>query len=323
MNRILFALLLTATAWSAPATGEVADPGPPASNDSVVVTGIYVRLGDLFRNAGPRADDVVVYAPKPGQQFVLDSHWLYRVARKFSLDWRPNSRLKRSIVRRDSQIIDRRDLEARLLEELIDQEGMDHDNMVQIAGRGFRLHVPVDAATEVAVRQLAYDPRSRHFSAIVTAPPDHPESVTVRVSGRVYDVTRVPVLTAHKAANDVITANDLTWTPLRTDRMHRHIIVDADRLVGMAPLRALLPGRAIRTKDVRRPVLVAKGSLVTLIIRRPGMLLTARGKALEDGGRGSTIRINNIQSNQIVEATVTGAGKATVLALDQVALIKE
>ena len=71
------------------------------------------------------------------------------------------------------------------------------------------------------------------------------------------------------------------------------------------------PGRAIRSTNVRRPVLVEKGSLVTMSLDRPGMSLSARGKARDNGSEGDTVRIANAQSSNIVEArvTVTPLGK--------------
>ena len=79
------------------------------------------------------------------------------------------------------------------------------------------------------------------------------------------------------------------------------------------------PGRAIRSTDVRRPVLVEKGSLVTMSLDRPGMSLSARGKALDNGSEGDTVRIANAQSSNIVEARVTGPGRVTVTPLGKLA----
>jgi flagella basal body P-ring formation protein FlgA len=49
-----------------------------------------------------------------------------------------------------------------------------------------------------------------------------------------------------------------------------------------------------------------------MILESPGLLLTAKGQALEDGAKGETIRIMNTQSNRTIEAVVTAAGTARV-----------
>jgi flagella basal body P-ring formation protein FlgA len=38
-------------------------------------------------------------------------------------------------------------------------------------------------------------------------------------------------------------------------------------------------------------------------------MLTAAGKALDDGGRGELIRVVNIQSNRTIDATVAAPGQ--------------
>jgi flagella basal body P-ring formation protein FlgA len=65
---------------------------------------------------------------------------------------------------------------------------------------------------------------------------------------------------------------------------------------------------------VRAPVLVTKGAAVTMVLESPGLLLTVKGQALEDGAKGETIRIMNTQSSRTVEAVVTAAGTARVSA---------
>ena len=47
------------------------------------------------------------------------------------------------------------------------------------------------------------------------------------------------------------------------------------------------------------------------------MTLTTRGKALENGSDGDTVRITNTRSNKIIKAEVTGIGKVSVLSTGQ------
>ena len=76
----------------------------------------------------------------------------------------------------------------------------------------------------------------------------------------------------------------------------------------------------MQANSIRRPILVAKGSLVTIILKAPQMTLTAQGKALENGSDGDTVQITNTQSNKVIEAEVTGPGKVSVLAPNQLAM---
>ncbi|MBO6521456.1 MAG: flagellar basal body P-ring formation protein FlgA [Rhodospirillales bacterium] len=76
-------------------------------------------------------------------------------------------------------------------------------------------------------------------------------------------------------------------------------------------------GYPIRNNDVTRPVLVEKNSLVTIIHQVPNMILTAQGKAMQDGADGDIVQIKNGRSNQIVEAEVIGPGRVAVKSLSQ------
>ena len=62
--------------------------------------------------------------------------------------------------------------------------------------------------------------------------------------------------------------------------------------------------------------MVAKGKLITLSFRKGGILLSAQGKALENGGLGDTVRVMNTQSKSVVQGTVTGPETVVVDAVD-------
>jgi len=111
----------------------------------------------------------------------------------------------------------------------------------------------------------------------------------------------------------VITERDIKWMKVRQNRLPRGVIVDINELIGKSPKRWLRMGIPVRAANVQPPILVPKGSLVTIYLKVPRMMLTAQGKALENGSDGDVIRINNTQSNRVIEAEVTGVAKVAVL----------
>lgn len=56
---------------------------------------------------------------------------------------------------------------------------------------------------------------------------------------------------------------------------------------------------------------VRRGESVILTYSVPGIQLSARARALEDGAVGQDIRLVNLSSNRTIDATVTGPGAAT------------
>ncbi|MEZ5956537.1 MAG: flagellar basal body P-ring formation chaperone FlgA [Hyphomonadaceae bacterium] len=84
--------------------------------------------------------------------------------------------------------------------------------------------------------------------------------------------------------------------------------VNAVQVIRPGGARATLPatngGRTIADAAVRR------GDFVNLVYEMPGMSLSMRARALEDGAVGQGIRLINTSSNRTIDAVVTGPGAA-------------
>jgi flagella basal body P-ring formation protein FlgA len=134
----------------------------------------------------------------------------------------------------------------------------------------------------------------------------------VRVAGRIHRVSGGPVLARRVMRGEIISERDIEWLQLRSGRIPHNTVLDADALIGLSPKRTLRAGAPVRMSEVQQPVLVSKGAHVTLGLETPSRTVTARGRALEDGARGDTIRVTNAQSHTVVEGEVTGAGTVAV-----------
>lgn len=291
---------------------------PAALNESVVVTSKVVRLGDLFTNAGDFAETPIARAPEPGQRAAFDARWLYRVARGYGLDWRPLSIHDRAVVLRDGHAIDSEEIEDHILA-AVSGGAFESGMRAKLSNPMLRLFVAADEEATVGVGNVTYDEQTRRFTAQVWAPADDMVAKRIRVSGRVHRMNEVPVLARRVLAGDVIKENDVTYIQVPTDRLQPNIIVEGSDLIGKTSRRGLRPGVPVSTQDVRRPLLVAKGSLVTMILRQPGMELTTKGRATEDGAEGDTIHVANSHSKTVVEAVVIGANLVTVSPRSQLA----
>lgn len=289
----------------------VAFDQPVTLNESVVVTGNYVRLGDVFANVGPLASEPITYAPSPGRKAVYDARWLFKIARHFGLPWRPFSMQDQTTVVRDSVIIDRGEIEDVIFDALV-REGIDPEMSIELSNRSMRLYLPVDSDPEVAIEDVIYDERTRRFAAVIVAPANDPSPQRHRVTGQVHRMTEVPVLARRILADEVIRRNDIKWIRVRADRLSKDTLVSAADLIGMSPRNGLRTNTPVRKAEVEPPVLVERSSIVTIELRQPGMRLTAKGRALEDGAEGEVIRIANLNSNTVIEAQVAGPGRAVV-----------
>lgn len=310
---ILPALLAALLAVAVPPQAQSAANAKPVVrlNESIIVSSDRVRLGDLFSGTGDKSEIAVAYAPGPGKRATFDAQWLYRVARAFKLPWRPLSLKERAVVERDSIVIGQGEIKRRLLEGLIEL-GADPEMTVSLSNRLLRLHVAGNVSPTLGLEDLAYRPENGRFSALLVAPAGDPAAQRVRVSGRLHMVREIPVLNRRVLSGEIITKADIRWIRVRADRLQPNTIMDASDLIGMAAKRGQRAGKPIRLRDIGRPILVPKGRHVTLVLETPSMMLTVRGRALEDGGAGDIIRVANTHSNTVVQGEVIGSDRIRV-----------
>src|SRR5215510_1153172 len=122
----------------------------------------------------------------------------------------------------------------------------------------------------------------------------------------------VAVLKTDIARGALIAEDDLEYKPIPLMRANASVVRAITDVAGKEARRALKAGELIRTSDLKRPTMVAKGSTVTMLFEAPGMRLTALGRALAEGAEGDTITILNPTSYRKVEAVVVKAGTVKV-----------
>ncbi len=117
------------------------------------------------------------------------------------------------------------------------------------------------------------------------------------------------VVPAHDIARgSLIGEGDLTTKLVPMQRVSDTLIRDVQDAANREAKRPLHAGEMIRSSDLKRPTLVAKGATVTMIFEAPGMSLTAVGRAMAEGGEGDTISVLNPTSYRQVSAVITGPG---------------
>ena len=88
-------------------------------------------------------------------------------------------------------------------------------------------------------------------------------------------------------------------------------LLSLEELAHQQLTRPLKEGDIVLQRDLRPSVLVKRGQVVTVSIQpAPGLVITARLEAQEDGRIGQSIRFRNPQSGRILNATVIGPGEA-------------
>ena len=92
------------------------------------------------------------------------------------------------------------------------------------------------------------------------------------------------------------------------------VVTSAGDLINHEIKRDTDAGQPVHESNVVPPRFVVRGTLVTMKIETPFMMVTAQGRALQDGKFGDTVRILNTQSNRVVEGTVESDGVVRIRA---------
>jgi flagella basal body P-ring formation protein FlgA len=292
----------------AKAAGTAATAPLVSLRTSSTIDGASIRLGDLFDGTGTQADEIVAKAPAAGSSTIFDVGWLFSTAHAHGLTWQPPSASSAIRVERNATMIDTGNLAKQLADKLPSTMPL---RRVELDAQ-FRLFVPVGASTDIQIQKVDMKPETGRFSAEVRVASDDGEGAPVRVSGRLVGLITVPVLARPMMPGEVVRAEDITTADYRADQMQAGGVMDPRELVGETPRHPLHAGQPLRASDLQVPVVVKRNELVMIVLERPGIYLTAEGRALEDGGKGTVIRVTNTQSKRVIDAVVLGAGQVAV-----------
>jgi len=160
-----------------------------------------------------------------------------------------------------------------------------------------------DFSTGARFANLLFDRSSGRFSVVALLPANAPKT-RVPLSGQVMATAEVPVLRDMVTRGQLIGQDLVDYSLVPANRLTSDLVVDPADLVGKAARRTLHPGRPLRVADLMAPIVVAKNKVVSMVYQSGAMQLTARGRAMGDGGAGDTIKVLNIDSKRTVDAVI-------------------
>jgi len=315
MNRALANLIAAGAfvAGLALSTAAIAvEPMMATLKQGIIIDRPVITLNDLLDGADQAGDLVVAHAPAPGERLALNPIAIARIAASRGVHWMPPAGMHRITVTRASRIVPMADIMAEV-ELALSIQTNGEDLQIELAGHRSTLHVATDKLPTVEVISMDYAPRTGRFTAIVSSPAGDPAAQRERLHGRAWVMTEVPVLSHPVRPGDEISHDDISWQRVRQDRVRRQTVVNVGELVGMSPKRHIAANRLIRVSDLQTPVMVSKGAVVTMVYRHGGLLLTASGRAMENGGRNDVIRVMNDRSRLTIEARVAAPGQVNVI----------
>lgn len=127
---------------------------------------------------------------------------------------------------------------------------------------------------------------------------------TLGVTGKVDVYQNVYLASRALRQNDVLTTADLELQRINISDAPDRYVTQPDQAMNKRLMRNIGIHQPITLRDLDKPLVLKRGDAVTIVYSQPGLHVTARGLAKEDGAQGATIRIANINSNKIISCRV-------------------
>lgn len=316
MMRALFLRIVLAAALATLAAGFIATHQASAAElrSRVEIDDAIVTLGDLFEGAGDLADRAVFRAPDLGVTGALPANEAVKAAAAAGLAVDRLPTFGSVTVVRRAVTIDADTLRALVAEAAAARLGAAVETIdVTIDETVTPVVAAATARTPAALTDFVLQSASGRFNATLAI--DVGDGTRpVALAGRAVETIAVPVLSRPIDRRSVIHASDVTIVRIDKRRVPGSAVIDAGEVIDMAAKRPLRAGEVIATADIEPPRVVLRGDLVTLQYSRPGLTLSARGRALGDGAKGDIVSVLNEQSKRTIQGIVTGAGTVAVTA---------
>ncbi len=275
-----------------------------------IVAGDYIRLGDIFE--GTKNEEYVLGpAPAPGKEMILNARTLYKIASALDVDWKPSSAAEQVILRREAAILPQTEITA-ALEKKIKESGVSDKFNVTYINTVSDIILPYGTDETLEITAFKFDPQADNFTATIVAPSAENPLKRANITGRIDRQIAVPVLRNALKAGDVIGAMDLDWIDVPQNRIANGTALSEKDLLEMTPKRVIAAGKPVLLNDLTSPKMVDRGDSVTLVFESGPLVLTAKGKALQAGAIGDTVRVANTDSNKNLQGVVTAHREVTI-----------
>jgi flagella basal body P-ring formation protein FlgA len=297
----------------APAAAPAAAARPVMKHDIVIARDI-ITLGDVVDNVGSAADTPAFRAPALGRTGTIQASRVADAVRQAGLRELDTGFVGQVVVTRAARKIAKAEMEEAVRKALAGRYGLDQvDVSLTLEGNESAVYVEPEAVGEVRVQDLVIEGKSQRLEAVIAVQGSRALTLKpLRVAGQIVDSVEVPVLVRGVARGEAVRPSDVRLERRPRAEVNQVGVADVALLAGRTAKQQLQAGAVLRETDLAKQDVVEKNSLVTMVYETPGLQLSLRGKAMEGGGMGDVILVQNLQSKRNVQAVVAGPGRVSV-----------
>lgn len=275
-----------------------------------VITGDYIKLGDIF-NGTKNAEYILGPAPAPGKDMVLNARTLYKIAAALDVDWSPSSSTEQIILKRESSVIPETEINT-AIEAKLRKAGVEDKFSLHFLNAPGNIVLPANTDTTLEITAFNFDAQKDNFNAVIVAPSAENPVKRINVSGRIERLLAVPVLKSSLRNGDIIGAMDIDFIYVPNNNIASGTLLNEKDLIHMTPRRIVHGGKPVISNEIEHPKMVDRGDSITLIFANGPMMLTVKGKSMQAGALGDTVRVSNTSSNKNLQGVVTAHREVTI-----------
>jgi flagellar basal body P-ring formation protein FlgA len=135
---------------------------------------------------------------------------------------------------------------------------------------------------------------------------------TIYVPIRLHAWVDAVVAATNLAPDTRLTAEQLSRGRVDLFSAAGGVVTEPQRAEGRILRVGVMAGAPILASFLAAPVVIRRGDKVLLTLRDPTMVIRASVLALEDGRIGDRIAVQNVESEKVLHATVTGDGSVEI-----------
>jgi flagella basal body P-ring formation protein FlgA len=315
IRSILLAAAILATAGNAAlAQSEQDAAASPVLRAAITVSSDVVRIGDVVENAGTASQIAIYRAPDLGTTGALPTPQLIAALRAHQVIGVDTRDIREVSVTRASRTLATKDVEPQIARALERRNGLGDAGSLSITFDRDLRELQLDASNSGDMRpsNVRFDPRNSRFDITFDIPNDaSPVPTRLRFTGTAVETVEAAIVMRSMERGEIIKASDVT-IERRPKAEVGADLAPRDRAVGMQTRKQLRVGQPLKSADLGKPDRVTRDQNVTLIYETPGLYLTGRGKALENGTEGDVVNVLNLQSKRTIQGVVIGPGQISV-----------
>jgi len=139
-----------------------------------------------------------------------------------------------------------------------------------------------------------------------------PKSWSFYVTSHISLFEEIYIANNSLSRDHIIQAGDVYKSRKDLSKLAFGYITEPGELIGKQMKRHIQAGRILTPSQLRNPVVIKRGELISLQSVNRGFAISMKGTAMTDGAVGDRIRVKNYSSKRIVEGTIIQAGVVSI-----------